>query len=256
MNKIPVRSPRLLYLSSCVFALWICGLAPLLQAQATKDPAAVSAINTALTSMGGQPAFAAIQDAVITAQAQDADGQPTSPQFTWKSIGVSLRTETTSPDGNTITTAQGGAGYLEDSSGAVSSMDQRLANSIFPHHLPGVILLYLLNAPDRSLSVISDTGATQNLVHVQSVQILSDQTTVSETQQDWYIDMNTGLPTRVDYVIPGQSGSDATGTVQFTSWQKTATVLIPQVLQDVQGTILVGTPAFNQGLSTAILTLP
>jgi hypothetical protein len=225
-----------------------------LHAQAVKDPAAISAINTALMSMGGQPAFAAIQDAVVTAQIRGADGQPTT--FTWKSIGMSLRAEVAAPTGLTISTAQGGTGYLEDVSGAVTSMDGRLANSTFPHHLPGVALLFLLNAPDRNISVISDNPDNPNLVHVRSVQVLSDQSTVTETQQDWYIDLTTGLPVRMDYVIPAQSGEDTSGTVTFTSWQRSATVLVPQVLQDVQGTITVGVPQFNQGLSTAIFTLP
>ena len=243
-----MRLPRSLCLHpTLVLALtWPLGSA--LHAQATKDPAAVSAINTALASMGGQPALAAVQDAVVTAQIQGAaDGQPGTTQFTWKSIGLALRTEATASSGNTISTSQGGIGYIEDATGTVSSMDQRLGHSIFPHHLPGIALLYLLNAPDRSLSIISDTSATPNLVHVLSVQVLSDQSTVYETQQDWYIDMSLGLPTRVDFVIPAPSGPDGTGSVQLISWQKTSTLLMPLTIEVTEngGTpsaISVGTP--------------
>jgi hypothetical protein len=209
--------------------------------------------------MGGTFASGAIQDADVSGQPLDANGQPTSPQFRWKTIGMSVRSEVTSQGGTSISTAQSGNGCIEDSSGLASAMDPRLANSMFPSHLPWLMLQILLKATDRPLVVISDTGS-QTMVHLQSVKLASDQTPISETRQDWYVDMTTGLPTRVDYVIPSSSGSDGTGTDQFTSWQKRATVLIPQLIQITQNgnslsTVSLGAPSFNQGLAPSMFQL-
>jgi hypothetical protein len=228
--------------------------------QASKDPAAISAVENALTAMGGDPAFSAIQDVTVSAQAQDANGQAALPDMTWKSMGMSIRTEVTTEAGTSITTAENGAGFVEDVSGTVLASDTRLANSAFPHHLPGIVLHSLLSAPDRSLAIVSDTN-DESIVHIRSVRVLSDQTVVPETQEDWYVDLNTGLPSRVDFVIPATSGSDVTGSVNFVSWQKTSTVLIPQTIQDVQNdaiqdTFVLGAPAFNQGLTDANFQLP
>jgi hypothetical protein len=92
---------------------------------------------------------------------------------------------------------------------------------------------------------------------------MSDPTLTPVTQQDWYVDMNTGLPTRVDYYLPNITNSalDGTATILFTSWQKTPTILVPQTIQMLTNgtqvsTVTLGIPQFNQGLSATIFQLP
>jgi hypothetical protein len=241
----------------------ICALGwvPGANAQAQQDPVAISALQTALIAMGGSATFNAIQDATVSGQAEDSNGQPISPLITWQSIGIAIRSQVTSSAGTTINAAQNGVGYIESPSGSVSAMDTRTANSMFPPDLPGVMLNYLLNAPNCSLAIISDSNGNPSVIHVQAVMLASDQTPITETQQDWYIDTTTGLPTQVIYVIPNASGPDGTGTFQFTSWQKTPTVLIPQTIQmslnaGSPTAIVLAAPSFNQGLSTSIFQLP
>jgi hypothetical protein len=113
------------------------------------------------------------------------------------------------------------------------------------------------------LSVIQDAGAAANIVHVRFLQQMSDPTLTPLTQQDWYIDTNLGLPNRVDYYLPNVTNpaQDGTATILFTSWQKTTTVLIPQTFQMLNngtqaGTLGLGVPQFNQGLSPSIFQLP
>jgi hypothetical protein len=231
------------------------------RALAQQDPAAVSAVQLALSSMGGPSNFSAVRDTVMTAQTLDRNGQSAAPQITWKTSGLSVRCETTFPSGTSIYTVQNGIGHAKDTSGSVSAMEPRMASSIFPPDLPGVVLLYLLNAADRTLTIVSDNGSNPSMIHIQSVKLASDQTPISETQQDWYVDTKTGLPTRVDYVIPNSSAPDGSGTIQFTSWQKTSTLLVPQTLQTSQNgspptTLVLGAPSFNQGLAASLFQLP
>lgn len=232
------------------------------QGNATKDPAAVSALTNAIVSMGGQASLGTIHDATFLGQSL---GPPTdsssAAQITLKSIGTGIRCETALVNTRTVYTSNNGTGYLEDPSGTVSPLDSRLALSIAPLHLPGVIFLYLLDAPDQSLSVVQDVDPS--IVHIRTMKQLSDPDLESATQQDWYINTKTGLPSRVDYVIPNAANSsqDSAASEVFTSWQKTAVALVPQSIQILQNgavrqTVTFGAPAFNQGLSETIFTLP
>ena len=232
---------------------------------ASQDPNAVSAVNMAITSMGGSTAFNSIQDATVTGQVSATNATPSAPatQIMWQTIGMSIRCSTTSQSGTSLYTVQNSAGYVEDSSGNVSPMDSRLALTLYPFHLPGAVLNFLLNAPNESLSVIQDAGASANIVHVRFLQQMSDPTLTPLTQQDWYIDTNLGLPNRVDYYLPNVTNpaQDGTATILFTSWQKSPTILMPQVMNTLQNgtstsSITVGAPQFNQGLTASIFTLP
>lgn len=142
-------------------------------------------------------------------------------------------------------------------------MDARLALTLFPFDIPGAVLNYLLNAPNDTLTVVQDSGANPNIVHVRSLIQMSDPTLTPVTQQDWYIDMTTGLPSRVDYYLPNATNPalDGTATILFNSWQKTPTVLVPQTYQLLNNgtavdSVALGVPVFNQGLTASIFQLP
>ena len=215
--------------------------------------------------MGGTYLFGSIKDATVTAQAHapNSMNSASTGQITWMTIGTSIRSVTTSKSGNSAYTDQNGAGVVQDASGNVSPMDSRLALTLFPYHLPGVVLFNLLNASNESLSVVQDTSASPNIVHVRFLQQLTDSALIPLTQQDWYIDMRTGLPSRVNFYLPDVTNPslDGTATILYTSWQKTSTILIPETLQTLNnGTatsaITIGETQFNRGLSASIFQLP
>ena len=226
---------------------------------ATKDPSAISAIQLALASMGGQPAISAIQDATIVGHAQASSGA--SVQTTWKTVAMAVRCEMATSVGTSIYSAANGVGYAEDTFGNVSQMNQRWALSVFPYVMPNVVLAYLLSAPDQSLSVIQDQSRGTNVVHIQALEQLDDPNLAAATKQDWYIDLNTGLPSRVDYDLINPNGQDGTATVLFNSWQTTSIALAPQSIQTLQNGVAqssftLAVPIFNQGLQKSIFTLP
>jgi hypothetical protein len=219
----------------------------------------------AITSVGGATSFASIQDVAVTAQTyalRSPSSLPTG-QVTWMTIGMSTRCATTARSGKSIFTVQNGTGSVEDASGDAYPMDSRLAQTISPYHLAGVALLNLLKASDESLAVVQDSGANTNVVHVRFQKHMSDPSLTPVTQQDWYIDMTTGLPARVDYYLQDITNPslDRTATVLFSSWQKTPSILMPQTLRTLNnGTavnnLTLGTPQFNQVLSASIFQLP
>jgi hypothetical protein len=176
---------------------------------------------------------------------------------------MSLRTETTIKGATSISTVQNWQGLQEDASGVVTPMDSGLALTAFPFHLPGAVLLYLLNASDRSLQLISDTETDSHLIHIQSESQAVDPTLTALTLQNWYFDSRTGLPSRVDYASPDPANPNRSGiaSVVFLSWRKTPSTLVPQSIQLLQNGALVATvnvepPQYNQGLTKAIFNLP
>jgi hypothetical protein len=252
---------------SSAAAMALCLAAPCF-AQTTpsvvKDPAAIAAIQLALKSMGGQPTITAVNDATFIGQYQGSAGSASdSGQVTWKSIGVSVRCDTSSAAGSSTFTVQNGSGLVENTAGNVTPMDSRLALTLYPFHLPSVVLLYLLNDPNHSLAVIQDTGSTPNIVHIQAQTQMSNPALTPFTRQDWYIDTSLGLPTRVTYYLPNTTNPalDGTASVVFSSWQPTSSSYSPRDIQILNNgtqvsSVRFGVPQFNLGLQSAIFQLP
>ena len=232
--------------------------------QVQKDPAAIAAIKLALKSMGGQPTITGVSDATFIGQYQgSATSASDSGQVTWKSIGVSVRCDTSSVTGGSTFTKQNGSGFVESTSGNVTPMDSRLALTLYPFHLPSVVLLYLVNDPNHSLAVVQDTGSTPNIVHIRTQVQMGNAALTSVTQQDWYIDTNLGLPTRVTYYLPNTTNPalDGTASIIFSSWQTTSSSYSPRDIQILNNgtqvsSVHFGAPQFNLGLQSAIFQLP
>jgi len=228
----------------------------------TKDPQAVAALNATLAAMGGQAAFGAIQDVTVSGQSQSSDQSAPADQFVWKSIGMSVRHEYSMPDGTHTSSVSQGKGQSKDPSGKISTIDSRASLTIFPYHMPGSVLLSLLNSADRSLSLVSDPTDDGNLIHLRSVQQLPQPLLGPITRQDWYIDPASGLPVRVSFYLPDLKSQrlDGTATIVFTNWQTAASIQVPQSMQlfydgVLQDTITLGSPTFNQGLSASVFRL-
>src|SRR5215471_10018466 len=96
---IPDSLVRLFLIAGVLFT----GFPSSLESQAAKDPSAVHTVQTAIDSTGGSYAFDAIQDATLHARVQgNSETGPSS--IIWRSIGMSLRTDT-STSGVTVTSA-------------------------------------------------------------------------------------------------------------------------------------------------------
>ena len=207
------------------------------QAVATKDPQAVAALNLALTALGGPTAFAAIQDSTVSGQSQPSDPSLPTDQFIWKSVGMAIRQEYAMSDGTHISAVIQGKGQSKDPSGQIAPIDGRASLTIFPYHLPGVVLLSLLNSANATLSLISDPTNDGNLIHVRSIRLLSHPLLSPLTRQDWLFDPVSGLPVRVSFCLPDLKSQrlDGTATVTFTGWQSASSVTVSRSRKFGQG---------------------
>jgi len=111
--------------AQCCLALSLLSSQSMAQTvQVQKDPAAIAAIKLALKSMGGQPTITGVSDATFIGQYQgSATSASDSGQVTWKSIGVSVRCDTSSVTGGSTFTKQNGSGFVESTSGNVTPME-------------------------------------------------------------------------------------------------------------------------------------
>lgn len=255
---------RPLFLSLVVGGVLVCGVWSSAQTSAqqtsvaAKDSQAVATISMALTAMGGESAFAAIQDTTVSGEAAPSDPSASPSQFIWKNMGISIRHEYAMPDGTHISTVNHGKGRRQEPSGKVTPIDIRAGLTIFPYHMPGTVLLSLLNAADRSLAVITDPSDDGALLHIQSIQSLSKPLLNPVTRQDWYFDPTTSLPVRVSFYLPDLRNQrlDGTATIVFSSWQTISGIQVPKSMQllfdgSLQETFSLGTPVFNQGLQAS-----
>jgi hypothetical protein len=227
-----------------------------------KDSLAASVVDTALTAMGGRSAIASIQDVTITGQSQSSDPNKPDDRLVWKSKGMSIRYENTTQDGHSIVVVHRRNGSRQDSSGKVNAMAHRVSITLFPSHLPGTVLLSLLNSPDCSLSVVDDPNSESNTTHIRSEKQMAQKGFTRLTRQDWYFDRSTGLPVRVEFYLPDMKNQqlDGTATVVYTEWQTVSSILIPRSLQllydgNLQSTVTLETPTFNQGIPASAFQL-
>jgi len=241
---------------------FLLSMACLVSAQAPsaarRDQTAVQTVTQALNAMGGLAAWSQVTDATVKGQFQSPASSDTHERVTWKSRGMSIRYEYSSPDGKSVAVVDQGKGHRQDSTGNVTEMDHRVSLTLFPAHLPGVALLSLLNSPDRSLSVVPATGSESNTIHVRSEKQMAKPGFSRITRQDWYFDLTTGLPIRVEFYLPDLKNQrfDGTATVTYTRWQTASSIQIPQTMQILydgvlQSTVSLGAPSFNQGLSVS-----
>jgi hypothetical protein len=220
-----------------------------------EDPQAVTVLTASLTAMGGQALFSSIQDSTISGQMQSVDGQQPPDQFVWKSLGIAIRHEYAMADGLHISVVNQDKGQLKDPDGTVTALNARSSLTILPYHMPGVLLLSLLTSQNVSLALVAQPSSDPQYIHVSAQQQLQDPKLSYLTQQEWEFDPATGLPVKVTFCLPDERNQGHVGqaSIAYTAWQNASGALFPQAFElftdgELQSTITLQTPAFNQGL--------
>jgi hypothetical protein len=172
---------------------------------AGRDDSAVAAINSALTAMGGSPAWAQVSDAVVTGNCLTGSKNQTSANVRWTVQGPEFRYETDTDNAGPMYLSGHGAAVMAATAASLP-LDPQYYSSQQPFNLPGLALLAALNNPTVGMSYVgSDTINGVPSVHVSFVQYATG-APLSGSQQDWWFDSTTGLPLRVTYSLPSQTG--------------------------------------------------
>lgn len=227
-----------------------------------RDAQAIATVQAAIAAMGGTVAVAAIQDTSVqgTIQDQGSSGSPTQ-SFTWMSSGGQFRTQVaTATDTRIYVSGYGSPVDQED--GVNTAIPFFVAQANLPYEVPALVLLNEVNNPNYTLSYVGTTTINGNpAIHVHACDD-TDYTSYLVTPQEWYFDASTGLPVRVEYLLPQNTTPQNSWSlsIDFANYTATGGILVPYQLTMNAGPVVeiatVNSVAFNSGLSASLFAAP
>jgi hypothetical protein len=202
-----------------------------------RDPEALAAVQSAISTMGGAAVIGTIQSSVAqgtSVVSGSAPGSATS--FTWSHSGRDFRYENDAITGSHVFVSNNGSPCDIDGTAIVPSSTSA-ARSTLPFHIPAVVLYNELNNPNYSITFVGATPLNGiPALHIQTADN-SDSAGQLVTPQDWYFNATTGLPLSVQYRIPdsGSAQNWQPGSISFANFQTTDGVLVPFQLTIQEG---------------------
>ena len=239
------------------------GQSPTSAPAAPRDPQAVSAVQNCIVAMGGVSAIAAVQNSVTqgTMQAVQQDWFSNG-NFTWQTSGAEFSYDNPTASGRSIIVSGFGKPQASQD-GTVSNVYLHVAEAMYPHHLPAVVLLQALQNTSYSMHfVANETLNGEAVVHIQTV-LTTDEVTVEVTPEDWYFDASSFMPVQVVYLMPfdGDPRKSITGIEQYSNYQTVSGVQVPfqlviSVAGQLGGTAQIQSVQFNTNPSQSVFSSP
>lgn len=241
-----------------------------------RDPQAILVLERALTALGGSAGTATIQDAVTRGHIQPSPGSATQAgSFVWKNSWVGgtheFSAETQSDGDGERTLVVSGHGHpAAIDRGTLVTLPG--ASALEPAaHLPSRVLLAELNDPQYSFG-----GPTQAVVRGKGpairvhVELNGDTETRRAGSQDWFFDLSTWLPLRLEYNVPLAPDPSLTRTVptqylreaiDYSNFKDVGAAVLPFTLttyeQDKQVAIItLESVTFNNDLTPSEFDVP
>jgi hypothetical protein len=227
-----------------------------------RDAAAISALQSAITAMGGANLVGAIQDCILTGSVLYNDG--TSKNFNWTIAGGEFRRELDLPNGGTTVFYSGHGSPAWTRNGNPTPLNYHVARaSLLPLYLPPYALFQALNNPIytlRYVGVVQVNGQNALQLHISDD---SDHVGTLVTAQEWYFDSVSFLPLQVQFREPSnQNAADYANTAfTFSQFVPTSGVLVPTRISYLQNnaptkTITISSVTFNSGVSQSVFDPP
>lgn len=230
-----------------------------------RDPQAVSAIQTALQTLGGLTAWAQVQDAVERGTCTDNSTQTvTSAQFTWTVRGYDFRYENVDSSGARSLLVSGHGKPARSEGATTKPLSLRTATLMLPYHLPGMVLAQAFNDGNYSLRYVgSGTWNKAPVVEIEVVDTFHGRD-LKETWQAWYFAPQSMQPVAVKFYLSGEQDADhyARLTYSYSQYQSTGGLAVPQnIVTGVVGTGLqqqctIQGIQFNTGPASSSFDLP
>jgi hypothetical protein len=239
---------------SVAFAQTPTSTAPVAQ----RDPAALAAVQNAVNAMGGS-AIAGLRDCTAQATVQPAPDVHSSPYaITYKNSGDQFRIESVR-DNQLVVLATDTTHYQrQNADGKLKLLPAHMLPSEFPKHLVALVLYRELQNSAYSVQYGGTGTVSGRKVVFVTTQLEGDKDWAPLTSQVWSFDAVTGLPVRVDWVIPMVHNMDNTvsGYAEFADFRSVSGVLIPfQITSYVDGSKLtvqtITSVSVNAGISPA-----
>jgi len=194
-----------------------------------KDAAAVNTLQVAIQALGGNTAVLGINDSVITGTLTPTKGSRMQPAtFVWKTSGQEFRYEMQFQSSTRVFASGHGRPAVSKKTG-VKPLFYHMVYGALPFHAPALVLLSNIADPETALANAGTGVALGKAAAKVQVNTGTDKATSSITQQLWYIDAGSGLPSRVEYRTPQDTNmaSWVDVAMEFGDFRQVSGVLVP-----------------------------
>jgi len=193
-----------------------------------RDLQAVGVIQNAINSLGGATNIGQVKDWKVIAQRQaSAASQSPSGKIIWEAAGAEFKSDFPASNGRSILTSGHGK-PIRVLSGVTEPVAPYVVHAMLVPSLVGAVLLREYQDPNRCFEMVSQNTATNAPTIIKTYSVASQSDRVA-TEQIWYFDTGTGLPTRIEYRFPNPKNPDQFGStsVDLSNFKPIGNVLCP-----------------------------
>lgn len=194
---------------------------------ATRDPQAVTLLQSSVTALGAAASYFSSNGVIARGTITTAPGGISGP-ILWETQGSDFRYERPGPNG-TITFVSGhGNPAIADSGKVRRNIGHLAMTNLPPHMVAATLASYLSNSAIQISAVQTATLNGTPALKVSTVDT-SDELSKLICKQDWYLDPNTMLPIRVDFLASEAKNALDTAKITYiySGWRSVSGVLMP-----------------------------
>jgi hypothetical protein len=229
---------------------------------ATRDDQALKILEVAIGSLGAANSVNTVHDCVLTGTSESDSNPNLGREFTWTIAEDEFRFDVKSAKGTGFFVSGHGT-PANMSNGKLSRVNYHVAKGNVPYYLPGLLLSREITNPSFGVTYVglADIGGRQAAhVHLGD---LSNKLASLVTPQEWYFDLSSGLPLRVEFRIPpNENAADfIKGTYDFSDFRSVGGMLTPFQISFSEGylplrVIHFNSVTFNVGVSQSVFDAP
>jgi outer membrane lipoprotein-sorting protein len=223
-----------------------------------RDSHALKIVQIAINNMGAENGASTIQDCVVTGISESDFSSDLRKEFTWTMAGDEFRFEVNGAKGKDLFVSGHGT-PTNSHNEKVSRINYHMARANLPYYLPGLLLSRELANPSFSVKYVGASSVGGYRVVQVHLSDGSDKIASLVTPQDWYFDLNSGMPLRVEFRIPSNDNAAdfAVGTFDFSDFRMERGMLMPFQISFSQEElpvrlIIFSSVTFNVGVSPSI----
>ena len=195
---------------------------------AHRDSQALAVIQKAINSLGGAATISQVKDWKVIAQRQTSAASPSpSGKIIWEAAGAECKSDFPSPNGRSILTT-GHGNPIRAVGGVAEPVAPYVVHAMFVPSLVGALLLTEFQDQNRSFELAPQNAQNSAFTIIKTYSVVNQSDRVA-TEQTWYFDTGTGLPTRIEYRFPNSKNPTQFGTtsVDLSNFKSIGNVLYP-----------------------------
>jgi hypothetical protein len=202
-----------------------------------RDSQALGVVQNAINALGGATNISQVKDWKVVAQRQASSASHSpSGEVVWEATGTEFKSDFPAANGRSVLVSGHGR-PVRTGVGVTEAVPQYVLRALFVPSLVGAVLLRELQDPNYSFEFVSKNLSNRQVTIIRTFSVASETDRIA-TEQTWYFDSATGLPSRIEYRFPDAKDPSRFGkpSVDFSAYKSISNVLYPfQIVMSQNG---------------------